>query len=377
MRPRSATRATTLALFATLAGLCSGHLLLAQSAPVTVTGRVLFNGVPVPDVLLSFQRDEPQLVAQPAPAREGVPPRIAMGRTDSTGRYLVQLPERGSYSVSASCPSPCGTLEGRLRSLPNQRVSIQSGEQDFSYEGAVLTVTLTGLEAAATATVIVRAGPYAEEVALRYPHKGRIISLPKLSYTVVAYDVVGRVSREPKVVTLDDAHPEAAVELDLAPNPAELTIRDEEGHPVSRLSVNPWAGAVIPVRLKEVAPGRYRLAGVPAGAELHIRPVDDFIPVCRKAPFGGSLDVVLTRGRKAEVTFMRLGVAGPVGTLTGVEGSDCPVVFSYFRLERLSPARNLPRGIIHNFPVSRELLFEHNGLAQYVDVNGDGAVTVR
>ena len=348
------------AILAIFAAVSADDSTSARTRTVSVSGRVLFNGRPLPDVLLRFQHEAP---------RESVPASVTFARSDDAGRYLAQLPEWGSYVVS-------GTFDER--SLPRQQVSFQSSEHDIVYQGAALEVTLTGLEDNATAKVVVRAGSYAQEATLRYPHKRRILPLPPLSYTIVAYDVAGRVSREVRAVTFDAAHLEAAVELDLAPNPAELTIRDETGRPVSRLAVNPWGGTVIPVRIPEVEPGRYRLAGVPAGVELHIRPVDDWMPVCRKAPFGGRLDVVLTRGRRAEVSFTRLGVVGPVGTLSGVEGSDCPVPFNFFRMDRLAIGPDeTPRGIIRNFPVSKDLLFEFRGLPQYVTVNGDGSVIVR
>ena len=209
-------------------------------------------------------------------------------------------------------------------------------------------------------------------------------SQPNLSpavYRVLAYQPTGGfVSSKATVVTIDLAHPIGEVALDLVRNEGTLTIRDGTGQLVSGAIVTPSSGLAALPRLQETAPGIYALAGVPAGADLLIRPPAGFAPSCRVATLEPNQEAEITRGRFTEAVFERHGLGGPVtlGLLSGVNGATCPVPLTLFTYER-TPAEpgELPHGHFADFPQSRTLTFDYQGVAQSVLIPDRGPVVIR
>ena len=213
------------------------------------------------------------------------------------------------------------------------------------------------------------------------PPTARERNLGDAVYRVLAYQPTGAlVSREARVVTIDPTHPTAEVTLDLVRNEGRLTIRDGTGQLVSGAIVTPFNGLAVLPRLQEAVPGVYALAGVPSGADLWIRPPAGFAPSCRVATLDPSQEAVITRGRSAEAVFERHGLSGPValGLLSGVDGANCPVPLTLFTYAHTpGESGDLPHGHFSDFPQSRTLTFDYQGLAQSVLIPDRGPVVIR
>ena len=364
MTIRSLLRIATLAFLAASGGLSADQATTGPTFPVSVWARVSFNGVPLHGAVLIFQRQD--VKAPLGDSGPPAPPTVA----DKPGEYFVRVPGWGRYVVDAS-------IEGRA--LPRKSVEITSRDLELAYTSGAVNISVEGRMPLAIASVVIRSGSVGltADVAAS-DGRVRVLPLSFGSHRVLAFDSEGRVSRTLETVTLDEHHPEASVTIRLD-EPAVVTLRDPKGRAASPLSITAWAGGTLRDRITSLGEGRFRLAGVPAGADLRIRPIQsEWLPQCRIVPQGDAFEIALTEGRRAEVSFTRLGVAGPAGTLSGVEGSDCPVPFNFFRFERLPPpADKSPRSLIQNFPFSNDLLFEYQGLSQSVTVNGDGSVIVR
>jgi len=349
---------------------------------VTVSGRVLFNDRPLSGVHLQFAR---------SPDRDGVAP-FGVATSDADGRYTLVLDRPGEFYYSAP---------GADVSMPLMRpVTLHAGANvlDVVRTGMEIRVTLHGWDGSTPTTIafaptgsdqtrlpvlLENRLPPSLDVTLRAgdPPTARERNLGDAVYRVLAYQPTGAlVSNTAPVVTIDPTHPVAEVTLDLVRNEGKLTIRDGTGQLVSGVIVTPSSGLVALPRLPETAPGVYALAGIPSGADLWIRPPAGFAPSCRVATLAPSQEAVLTRGRSTDAVFERHGLSGPValGLLSGVDGANCPVPLTLFTYEHTpGESGDLPHGHFVDFPQSRTLTFDYQGVVQSVLIPDRGPVVIR
>ncbi len=351
---------------------------------VMVSGRVLFNDRPLSGVNLRFGR---------SPGLDGVAP-FGVATSDADGRYALVLDRPGAFYYSTRrADLPMGM---RLMTP----VTLQAGANvlDVSTTGTEIRVTVHGWNGS-TPTTIAFAPTGSDQTRLpvlladRLPpsldltlHAGdpptaSEMNLDDAVYRVLAYQPTGAlVSSEATVVTIDRTHPVAEVALDLVRNEGRLTIRDDTGQLVSGAIVTPSSGLAALSRLQETAPGIYALAGVPAGADLLIRPPAGFAPSCRVATLEPRQEADITRGRSTDAVFERHGLSGPValGLLSGVDGANCPVPLTLFAYEHTpGESGDLPHGHFADFPQSRTLTFDYQGVAQSVLIPIRGPVVIR
>jgi len=290
---------------------------------------------------------------------------------DSSNRRL----SRRTISWLVLLSVEIGLVEAGYGARAAQDVASSPGAAAQAPRRGAVTVTIANLFSEAQATIVLRMRDSGTEHRVRGGGPFRIEDVPLGAYRVFAYGPSGRVSRAMQTFEVDRTRPEASVSLDMTENRAELQVRDADGQ-LARVLVTAWGGLPLPGRFTAIGPGRFSLAGIAPGSDIRIRPVAGGMPACRIAPLDAEVAVTLGRGRTVEVAFERRGVSGPVGTLSGVEGSDCPVPFAFFPMDRLpmGPAK-VARGTIRNFPFSTDLMFEFQGLPQRVDVRA-GVVVV-
>jgi protein-disulfide isomerase len=343
---------------------------------VRVEGRALYDEMPLAEGTVEFWRD---------PAGGGSPTPFVAVTADAHGHYRADLDRPGRYQVYAAVrPRP----EGRSAFLGKDHfgpktASLAPGTNAFDVadEGAGLIARLHGWDGSTPTTLVFRRQDSADTVTLKAGDSPSVrrIGLRFGEYHVFAYEASGEVSRTPATVTLAPQLREAVIDLEMTPNRARLALRDARGRPVAASTIRAWLGGKSTVPAAEMAPGRYSLAGIPPGAEIQIRPPAPLMPVCRLATLDGTIDIQLQLGRHTEVVFERRGVGGPVGTLSGVAGSNCPVPLELFQFERraAAPGDLTARAIIANFPVSPDLVFTYEAISSSVLRQPGGVAVLR
>jgi hypothetical protein len=351
---------------------------------VTVSGRILFNGQPMPRARVQFAR---------SPGRDGVA-SFSVARSDDSGRYSLVLDRPGEFRYEAfrvgaiALPQELGpvTLEAGANVLDVLATGTEIRVTVHGWDGSTPTTIAfapTGSDQTRLAAFLAGRNPPSLDLTLRAGDSPKTseLNLKDGTYRVLAYQSAGRlVSSAAAVVTIDPTHPMAEVALDLVRNDGTLTIRDGTGQLVSGVIVSPSSGLAALPRLPETAPGVYALAGVPSGADLWIRPPAGFAPSCRVATIEARQEAAVTRGRSTDAVFERHGLAGPVplGLVSGVNGANCPVPLTLFTYERTpGDPGDLPHGHFADFPQSRTLTFDYQGVAQTVLIPERGPVVIR
>src|SRR5262245_56396688 len=275
-----------------------------------VSGVVTINGQPLANQLLFFTPDDLKS------------PRISV-RTDDLGRYAARVERDAIHHVT-------GVIAGRT--LPPMDVRLTPGRRDANVSYSAGILRLHAPEAAQTdpLTIIVRLPNGTTEGRTVRQGDWRLLPLPFGEYTISALTNNGQVADAIKFVTLSADRPDADVDFSLVASRFEVILASPDGAPVPAVSMTAMFGMRLRVTMTPLSQGRYVVSGMPPGTELQIQPNGGFSPVCRRAPLGGQLYVDLRRGRSTYVVFERLGVYGPSGTLSGAEGSDCPVPFTLY-----------------------------------------------
>jgi hypothetical protein len=345
-------------------GLDQSFELKMSSPAVRVSGRLLFNGVPLRDGQIEFIR---------VPNDDGID-AIAMATSDAAGRYAAVLDRPGKYFVL--------TTVGKNRPLWTRTVLASGANSlDVVHGGPQLHVRLRNWDRSTPATVIVRGGASSRSVVLQPGGQEELTELDLTygDYQVLAYQSRGRVSAQPKTASIRADHPSADLDLELVDNQSTLAVRDEKGQPMPFVVVSWLSGRETFARAPQLSPGTYDISGIPPGTEVRIRPAGgDLVPGCRIAQLNDHAEVILKPGRVVNAVFERHGLGGPAGSLSGVEGSDCAIPLSFFQFTRAAvrPGET-PRGVFRNFPLSRELIFEYSSISQRVENPDPGTVVFR
>lgn len=323
-----------------------------------VSGVVTINGQPLVNQLL---------VLTPADLKS---PRITV-RTDANGRYGARVERDAVHHV-------VGVIDGRT--LPPTDVHLAPGRADanVSYSAGILHLRVPEAAQSDPLTILVRLANGTTETRTQRQGEWRLVPLPFGDYVISALTNNGLVSEAIKIERLSPERPEANVTFNLVPSHFDVTLAAPEGAPVPAVSMTAWFGVRLRVTMTPLSQGRYRVSGMPPGTELQIQPTTGFAPACRLAPLNGQLFVDLSRGRSTYVVFERLGVYGPSGTISGAEGSDCPVPFTLYRYTKIPGNRQgFAWGRVDNFPKSPDLLMSVNGLPLNVLTDKDGVVRIR
>ena len=307
----------------------------ARSESVEASGRVSLNGRPLPDVDLRF-------IAQSRVAAEHVT------RTDSEGQYKVTLPEPGRFQVWFQRKG--FTMLGNEREVT---LSVGANHTDFDLEGGTLKVTFTHwarrgpVDLVVTPVSMSRPGKVGDSLRVLATDPVPVV-LSGLSYAKYAVQARehgadgqhgGGVAGA--TVTLEEAQPEAAIELVFSDKGGTVRVVDEAGVLLANATLK--AGEE---RLMQTARGVFSLGSVsPATSVLASAP--GFAPVLRVVPNESPFNIVLTRGRQVRLHF----AAGSPPIIRGSllwPGTDAQVPLHLFAVTRSAD----PTGdyIVHNFP---------------------------
>jgi len=348
----------------------------AESSSVSITvpepaarisGRLLFSDRPIADAQIEFVR---------VPAGDGID-AITTTNTDGDGRYTATLNRPGHYAVVTTIGA--NPLQG-----PNPpiwdwtEVVTGSNSWDIVRSGTVLAIRLHGRDEQSPTTVIVRRGD-TTKLAMVQPGDHPItyqLNIDYGQYQVLAYQPGRRVSAGPGTSAISQANQVATIDLELVDNHSTLSVLDEQSkRPVSVL-VTGWSGQRTFANVRALSPGIYDLSPIPPGTEIVVQPRGEhLVPSCRVVGLNEQATVLLKLGRGVDAIFERRGLAGPLGLLSGVEGSNCPIPLSTFQYQRMATPVGAPaRGTFQNFPSSRQLLFNYADLAQPVSMPDDSVV---
>jgi hypothetical protein len=327
-----------------------------------VEGFMLYNGKPLSSITVQFWRVPSDRDGARAPVT---------GTTDAHGHYALSLDGAGQY---------CAVTKGQPRVTQLTAVSVGANTCDIVATGAELDVAVRGWDGQSPTRIALwsDADHSAKEQILGPGglHSTRIVDLPEGTYHVVAYQDNGLVSRQAKDASITLAPSVASTDLDLVPNRSIVRIHDDAGRVVPGVQLTGWIGrdAFTHIAGDQAA---YSLAGIPPGTEIRMRPPGAWVPACRVAPLDETVDLTLSKGRRVDVVFERHGIGGPIGTLLGMEGSNCPVPLDWFQFTRTSGLGAPTQGVITNFPLSRDLMFTFGGLSQTVSIPSTGPVVIR
>jgi hypothetical protein len=338
---------------------------LKMSSPaVHVSGRLLFNGTLLADGQIEFIR---------VPDGDGID-AIVVARSEGAGKYATILERPGKYIVL--------TTIGKNRPLWTRAVLAPGANSlDVVQQGPQLHVRLRNWDRSTPATVILRGEASSRSVLLQQGEQEDLteLDLTYEDYQVLAYQSGGRVSAQAQTASIRADHPSANVDLELVDNHSTLAVRDEKAQPIPFVVVTGWSGRETFSKVRQLSPGTYDISGIPPGTEVRIRPTGgDLVPACRIAQLNDHAEVILKQGRVVNAFFERHGLGGPAGSLSGVDGSNCPVPLSFFQFTRaeVQPGQT-PRGVFRNFPMGRELIFEHSGVSQHVEIPDAKTVVFR
>lgn len=301
---------------------------------VIVTGVATLNGRPLVGETLRF-------VPRPGSRADGT-----SVETDSSGFYRVDLPQAGDYSIAIGTPEW----------VSGPRATFKEGEntQDLALRGGSIVVGVNGWDRE-TPTVVAVNGPTSNNLTIRrgddLPVAVRGLAFG--SYRVSAAQQTGLVSRETKAVTLDEAHPEAKLEIDLVANAGRVLVRDSTGALLEGASVRQGA-----VRLARESPGVLRAAGVAPGSMLLVT-APGFVPTCIVATLADR-DVLLSHGQPAVIQLPSdLSRAG--GYFIDLR-SECPVPMNLYELTSATAGELQPvRYSVAAFSTASELWWEPPG----------------
>lgn len=336
---------------------------------VYVSGIVLVNGRPSEHMAVEFTPDD----SHP-------PEPMATARTDQTGIYNATLQRPGVYDVTFR-------RDGMPLLRQERKVTLTTGLNaiDWIIDGATLNVRFTGWDRTSPVDVVlaqvapVRPGAFrtGTQVKVDATLPVTIEGLGFGTYSVQARQRPPRSGGPRKVslreaVTLDEAQPEATVELGLAEYDGVLVLRDVTGQVVTGAIVLSGDAGGGPNRVPEVSPGNYWLGMAAApGIELFIR-APGRAPLCVFAPAGGERTVAMDSGMPIRVVFSGYaGLVRPPGRLLW-PGTECPVSLDSFVYTRVPTGQSdQTEFAFANFPQSNSVLF----LAMPVD-DWDGATEV-
>ena len=284
-----------------------GHQTKVAFVPtVSVGGRVSFGpDRPAVGVTLAFQSDSGAWTA----------------RTDEDGDYAVRLGDPGEYTVSVQAA-------GGLPSVWfTRRLDGGTQREDFALSEAALHVRVTQPDGAPPEEAVELAvtGTDGKRIAGELPpgreEAVRFVGLDFGEYVVTASTPSGLTSQYPAQATLSAEGPVAEVEVVLGRHEGLLEVVDEDGAPVEPSQVRAGAAPLVPV-----APGMYRLGGVPVGERLKLR-AEGYAPVCRvlRPSDLPNLRLVLARASETLTIHFAPHLPWESGLLEGLPGSDCPV----------------------------------------------------
>lgn len=268
----------------------------------SVSGRVTLNGEPAVGETIEF-------LEIPSGTRTSAV-------IDSAGQYRVFMRNHGDYMAAIQGWS-------QTRQLVVRGVETHF---DWAINGGILTVVLNGATEATTVTIRQASPDY---VTLRRlpasESRHTFVGIPLGTLSVVARNKSA--SSKTVTVALSANEPKQAVTLSLSSNAALLSVKGDNGAPISGLQ---FPG--IELQPEQIMPGVYSLQGVSAGNVLRIKPVAPWAPVCILAPANDE-DVVLQQGREATIELVgleRWETGRDFGSLSGLPGSECNVFLSDF-----------------------------------------------
>jgi hypothetical protein len=339
------------------------------SAPsVVVSGQVLLNNDPFGDGAIRF-------------ASVASPTIVKTVKTNAAGQYLVTLDRAGAYVV--------GLADDQGQAIAGQQrtSTFESGYNEFTWRiaGGTLRIYVRGVRYVAPVSLTVHAQKHGEVLpglnlsgmsrsfGSDTPQPFVLRGIGFGSYSVRARQRAGgpagdgpaSVSQQASV-TLSEARREVTLTLELGENAAVLRIRDEAGHFIDRVEI---IGGTRHVRQQSI--GTFLLSGVAGGSRLILR-APGFVPTCRSAPSEGESDVVLQRGRVAEVLLQGVTPFNVPAGWVQWPGADCPVPLQYFDFSAMKT--NPGRFRIANFPGSSQI---SGGIVPGVNtLSIDGAGTI-
>lgn len=264
--------------------------------------------------------------------------RLLLGR--DPGRRLVLVFQRQGQSKTASSDEEGyfsltldpGSYEVSLRSsefVPGdwKTIEVKRGRQtiELAFEASRLSIRARASSGTLAVPVQIRIqseGTVRAGIALPPEHRAEFIGIPGGTYLITAAAPPDWESIGETKVTLDRLASDKEVDVFIQ----RATVRhvrlvNPAGAPVTGASVR--LGSLV---LLEAEPGLYRAASA-AGSTLRVA-ASGYLPVCRElAESEREVGISLSRG-SFSATLRLSGVSGPVGSILGLPGTNCPVLLS-------------------------------------------------
>jgi len=278
---------------------------------VVVEGRVTLGDKPGGHLLLAFERTN----------NSG---RLWVTETNDDGSYHLQLDRPGNYSVEARAARHLGaqSLLARLQdgfntfdvNLTESRLTVRLLRSDAKPIDEIVSVHIDGLGKAKSGFVMPKEGNVLE-----------FAGIPLGNYVVTADTSSGLVSLAPANTTISKTNPEAEVTLTLASSIGELRLIAGDGSPIQGARVQ--VGARI---LEETQPGTFELKSVAPASHVVIS-APGFVPMCHMllAKDMHQTTVAMSRGTHAVEINFTPPIHAPIGEITGLPGSTCPVPLAF------------------------------------------------
>jgi len=306
-----------------------------DGAIVTLTGTVSQEGRPIPGLFVSLLNGD------------GV-------RTGPNGEFSLAADSAGDHSLF-------------IKTLPNmtstdRAVSLQPGHNNIHIDLPPTSVELA-IESADGGALppfvqLLLHGPSSPNstkrggFVLRDDVKGAtLVGMDWGEYTIFAISNTGVVSLQPATITLSPETPRAVAKLVLARRPLTLLLENADGLPLS--TVLYAYGRTIRGR-----GGRFDLSVVAPGEHLQVSH-PGYVPTCTRAAADTTLQKVrLTAfGTASMELILSPASTRPIGLLSGVAGSDCPIAVQSF------PTQGLPNADAGSFAFRIDGL--HQGTYEY------------
>lgn len=278
---------------------------------VIVEGRVTLGDKPGSHLLLAFERTNSS-------------GRLWVTETDSEGAYHLQLDRPGNYAVEPRAARHLGAQSALARlqyglnkfdlKLPESRLTVRLSRSDAKPIDEIVSVHIEGLAKSRGGFV--------------QPKEGNVLEfagLPHGNYVVTADTSSGLVSLSPAIAILSKITPEADVTLTLASSVGELRLIAGDGSPIQGARVQ--VGARI---LNETQPGTFELKSVAPASNIVVSAAG-FVPMCHVllAKDVHQTTLVMSHGTHAFEIQFTPPIGGPIGEITGLPGSTCPVPLAF------------------------------------------------
>lgn len=274
---------------------------------VIVEGRVTLGDKPGANLLLAFER-------------ANASGRLWVTQTHGDGAYRLAVDRPGAYAVEVRAARRLGAEShlARLQAgvnrfdlkLSETRLTVKLQRADRRSIDEIVQVHITGGAKDRSGIVL--------------PDEGNALDfagVPYGDYVITADTSSGMVSVQPGTVSISKNTPAANVTVTLASNIGELRLITGDRNPVSgaRVQVN----ALI---LSEITPGVFELKSASPGTEMLIS-APGLIPICHVLTANDFplSTLVMSRGAHAVEINFTPRISGPLGEITGLPGSTCPV----------------------------------------------------